>query len=200
MIGIIDYGLGNLASVENGLDKLQIPFRLSDDPDVLSKVKAIILPGVGAAGRGMQNLKARGLDKFLRDQAKKGMPILGICLGMQLLMDKSEEGNTSCLGILPGAVKKFQTVKKVPHMGWNQIKYSANASLFQGIKQDDYYYFVHSYYCAPDDEKVIAGQTDYGARFCSAFEKDNIYGVQFHPEKSSEAGLQALKNFWNLAC
>ena len=199
MITVIDYGLGNLASVANALENLKIPYEISGEINVLKNAKALILPGVGAAGRGMENLKDRCLDKIIIEQAKEGTPILGICLGMQLLLYTSEEGNVDCLGLIKGKVKKFDTNLKVPQIGWNQVEIK-NSVLFNGIKNNSYFYFVNSYYCKPDDENIIKGITDYGLRFCSVLEKDNLYGVQFHPEKSGDIGLQLLKNFWEAIC
>lgn len=200
MITIIDYGLGNLASVANALNKLEIPFEISSDLNVLENAKILILPGVGAAGQGMENLKARQIDKVVIQQAKKGTPILGICLGMQLLLSSSEEGNVDCLGLVEGTVKKFDTSLKVPQIGWNQIESRNDSILLKGIKNNSYFYFVNSYYCDPEDESIAKGITDYESQFCSVLEKNNLYGVQFHPEKSGDVGLQLLKNFWEAVC
>jgi len=195
MITIINYGLGNLASVTNALGKLEIPYQVSSDIEVLKNAKVLILPGVGAAGRGMENLKNLKIDKVIIEQAKKGIPILGICLGMQLLFSSSEEGNVSCLSLLEGNVRKFNTNLKVPQIGWNQVESKSNSILLRGIKNNSYFYFVNSYYCDPREENTVKGATDYGVKFCSVLEKDNLYGVQFHPEKSGDIGLQLLKNF-----
>jgi glutamine amidotransferase len=198
-ITVIDYGLGNLASITNALEKLGIPYEISDDINRFRNAKAFILPGVGAAGQGMKNLKERGIDKIIIGQAKKGIPILGICLGMQLLLKYSEEGNTDCLGLIEGNVKKFNTNLKVPQIGWNQVE-TKNSILLKGIENNSYFYFVNSYYCGPKDENVIKGVTEYDLKFCSVLEKDNLYGVQFHPEKSGDVGLKLLKNFWEAIC
>lgn len=196
---IIDYGLGNLASVANALQKLEIPFKISDDPIVIKNAKVLILPGVGAAGQGMENLKKRKLDIVIIEQAKKGILILGICLGMQLLMDWSEEGNVRCLGLIKGKVRKFNVDLKVPQIGWNQVVFhhsgQVRMTLLEAVENNVYFYFVNSYVCEPEDKSAISGVTDYGGNFCSVFEKDNIYGVQFHPEKSGEAGLKLLRQF-----
>lgn len=200
MITIIDYGLGNLASVVNALKKLEITYEVSGDIEVLKNAKVLILPGVGAAGRGMENLRERGIDKVINEQAKRGIPILGICLGMQLLFSSSEEGNVNCLGLIEGDVKKFSTSLKVPQIGWNQIECKSDSVLLKGIKNNSYFYFVNSYYCDPREENTIKGITDYELKFCSVVEKDNLYGVQFHPEKSGGVGLQLLKNFWEAVC
>ncbi len=200
MITVIDYGLGNLASVANALSKLEIPFEISSDSKVLKNAKALILPGVGAAGQGMENLKARNMDQIIVAQAKKGIPILGICLGMQLLLSSSEEGNVECLGLIKGSVKKFNKDLKIPQIGWNQVKNKNNSALLKEIKNNSYFYFVNSYYCEPQNKKITKGITDYGEKFCSVFEDNNLYGVQFHPEKSGDVGLQLLKNFWEVVC
>jgi glutamine amidotransferase len=193
---IIDYGLGNLASVANALEKLGIPYKISGSIDVIKNAEGLILPGVGAAGQGMDNLKERGIDKVIIDQAKRGMPILGICLGMQLLFSSSEEGNVTCLGLIAGDVKKFSTNLKVPQIGWNQVESKNDSILLEGIKDNSYFYFVNSYYCDPREGNIIKGVTDYEVKFCSVVEKGNLYGVQFHPEKSGDVGMQVLKNFW----
>lgn len=199
-ITIIDYGLGNLASVANALRKLDIQFDISADPAEIKAAKALILPGVGAAGQGMQNLHDRGLDVAIQTAVQAGTPILGICLGMQLLLSISEEGNAACLGLMPGTVKKFQTNLKVPQMGWNNVKSSSDSRLLRGLPNDSYFYFVHSYYCEPDEAEAVAGTTTYDTSFCSVLERGNIFGVQFHPEKSGNAGMQLLSNFWEAVC
>jgi len=200
MITVIDYGLGNLASVANALEKLEIPYEISSNVYVLKNAKAFILPGVGAAGQGMKNLKAKGIDNVLINQAKNGTPILGICLGMQLLFSSSEEGNVECLELVKGKVKKFNSTLKVPQIGWNQVEKSEETRLLKSIKNNSYLYFVNSYYCDPENKDISKGKTDYDLKFCSVLEKDNIYGVQFHPEKSGDVGLQLLKNFWEVIC
>lgn len=195
MITIVDYGLGNLASVANALKKLEIPYQISGDKDVLKNAQAFILPGVGAAGPGMKNLTAKGLDAVIVAQVKKGVPILGICLGMQLLFSSSEEGNVHCLGLVKGQVKKFTSTFKVPQIGWNHVENKSDSKLLKGIKNKSYFYFVNSFYCNPKEKKPIKGVTNYEITFCSVIEKNNLYGVQFHPEKSGDVGLQLLKNF-----
>jgi len=196
-ITIIDYGLGNLASVGNALKKLEIPYQISSDPDVLKKATALILPGVGSARQGMKNLKEKRLDTIITEEVENGKPILGICLGMQLLLSTSEEGNVPCLGLIKGKVKKFQTKLKIPQIGWNEIRIRKYAL---GIMDKSYMYFVNSYICVPENPSIIAATTDYDGKFCSAFVKNNIVGVQFHPEKSGDTGLQLLKFFWEVTC
>ncbi|MBI2593402.1 imidazole glycerol phosphate synthase subunit HisH [Candidatus Daviesbacteria bacterium] len=196
MIGIIDYGLGNLTSVKNALDKIGAPNFISGEVSQLKKSSGLILPGVGAAGAGMKNLKAKKLDIFLTQEIKNGKPFFGICLGMQLLFDFSEEDNTKSLGIIPGKVKKFTGKLKVPQMGWNNVEITnPESKIMRGIKNNSYFYFVNSYYCVPEEKEIIAGTTDYGGKFCSVFEKDNICATQFHSEKSGDTGLQLLENF-----
>lgn len=194
MIVVIDYDIGNTGSVINALDKLGLNCKISNDPDDIRKADALILPGVGAAGQGMSNLKKNGLDKLIKEEIKKGKPFLGICLGMQLLFEKSAEGNVNCLGILKGSVKKFRKMKKIPQIGWNQVKVTKETPLLEGIG-NDYFYYVNSYYCKPLDKEVIAGRTSYGEEFAGVVAKDNIFGVQFHPEKSGSAGFKLLENF-----
>lgn len=208
-ITIIDYGLGNLASVANALKGLGIPYLITDSVSEVKASEALILPGVGSAGAGMRNLKSTGMDRVIIDKVHSGIPILGICLGMQIMMSFSDEGETDCMDLIKGNVRKFRTKFKVPQIGWNGVRIKKQVSsikgikikidIFQNITDESYFYFVNSYYCAPADESVIAGTTIYGRRFCSAFEYKNIFGVQFHPEKSGETGLKLLKNFYNIA-
>lgn len=199
-IVIIDYGLGNLASVNNALKKLGIPSVISDSPKDISSAKGLILPGVGAAGKGMENIQARGFEALIKDQVSKGIPLLGICLGMQLLFTSSEEGNTDCLDLIDGKVQRFATELKVPQIGWNQVSISSNSKILNGIPQNSYFYFVHSYFCKPKNTSLITGATTYDVAFCSVVEKGTVFGSQFHPEKSGDAGLQLLRNFWEVVC
>ncbi len=194
MIAIIDYDLGNTQSVKNAFDAIAAECVLTSNPEIIRKAAAMVLPGVGAAGLGMTNLKKKGLDVLIRDQAAAGKPILGICLGIQLLLTKSEENDTTCLGLVAGDVKKFTSELKVPHIGWNKVVPTRESKLFEDI-ESDYFYFANSYYCEPEDKKVIAATSDYGRDFCSSIETGNIYGTQFHPEKSGEVGMQVLRNF-----
>lgn len=198
MITVIDYGLGNLTSVANALKKLSIPCRISNKHEDIQASSALILPGVGAAGEGMKNLKERKLDQTIIEQIATGKPLLGICLGMQLLFTLSDESKVGCLNVLKGKVRKFETDLKVPQIGWNQVKASSDSKLLRGVENDSYFYFVHSYFCDPYDKSVVTGRTEYGQEFCSVLEAKNVFGVQFHPEKSGEAGLQILRNFRSL--
>jgi len=195
MIVIIDYGVGNLASVKNALDKLRVESKISSNPLVLKKADSLILPGVGAAGQGMKNLKEKGLDKVIVEEIEKGKPFLGICLGMQLLFEKSEEGDVDCLKVLKGTVKRFKKMKKIPQIGWNQVDIKKGTNLFEDVDDKSYFYFVNSFYCLPKDKQVVAGVTNYGETFASIVAKDGVMGVQFHPEKSGPAGFKLLENF-----
>ena len=210
MIAIVDYGLGNLTSVKNALDTLGVENRVTALKKDIVTSKGIILPGVGAAGVGMLNLRKKKLDSLLIEQIKRGKPFLGTCLGMQLLFEYSEEDNTKCLGILRGKVKKFQTKLKVPQIGWNNVRITNYPSrrgraeadelrITNEIKDNSYFYYVNSYYCIPEDKNTVVGTTEYGVTFASVIQKDNIYATQFHSEKSGEAGLQLLKNFCSIA-
>lgn len=195
MITIIDYGASNLQSVCNALQQLGYEYCIVADPERLSQATKIILPGVGSAGQAMKNLEQRGFIDTIR-QLK--IPCLGICLGMQLFMNFSEEDKTACLGIIPGLVKRFQTELKVPHMGWNEVNFVKKSQLTENIPNNSRFYFVHSYYVQPESEDAVVAKTLYNSAFCSILEKDNFYAVQFHPEKSGQAGLQILRNFCEL--
>jgi glutamine amidotransferase len=200
MIAIINYGLGNLHSVQKAAAYVGGEAVVTDDPHVILGADKVILPGVGAFADGMDGLEARGLVDVLREVAAQGKPLLGICLGMQLLFEESEEqGLHEGLGLLPGKVVFFtQPGIKVPQIGWNQIEIAKPSALMREIQDDDYVYFNHGYYCVPDETGDVLTLTDYGAHFASSVERDNIFGVQFHPEKSQKVGLQILKNFVEL--
>lgn len=191
MIGIVDYEAGNIASVSNALNAIGAQFVVSGDPTVLKDCGGIILPGVGAAPGAMAALQQRGLGKFLSECTQ---PLLGICLGMQLLYQSSEEGKTTCIGVFPGPVMKFdETRQKVPHMGWNEVRRTGNSPLLNGISKKEYFYFAHSYYVNPDSFTVATSSQD--RDFAAVVVSGNHYGVQFHPEKSGTAGLAVLYNF-----
>lgn len=195
MIVIIDYGVGNLGSVKNTLNRLCINSVISDDPKIIRKAKALILPGVGSANQGMKNLIKRKLDSVVIEEIKKGKSFLGICLGMQLLFSISEEGNTHCLNIIKGHVKKYDSQFKVPQIGWNNVQRVNKSKLFEKIPSNSLFYFINSYYCVPENKSMISGKTEYGIRFCSVLEKENICATQFHPEKSGKVGQQFIINW-----
>lgn len=202
MIGIIDYNMGNLASVYNACHILEEAASFVRDPNELKNFDRIILPGVGAFGDAMEHLNNTGMKEAIWEYSKSGKPMIGICLGMQLLFETSEEfGAHKGLGLIEGQIVKFDKSKmhedtKVPHMGWNTIQIKDDHTLFEGLK-DPYLYFVHSYHAVTDEKNVI-GTTEYGYEFVSAVNKNNIYGFQPHPEKSHNNGLKILKNFMNI--
>lgn len=196
MIGIVDYGRGNLRSVEKALAKLNFPAKIMSEPKELDEVQGIILPGVGAFADAMAALKEKGWVEPLRQYAASGHPFLGICLGMQVLFTIGEEhGEHQGLALLPGRVIRFPEGRKVPHMGWNKMHQERPSLLLKGIPEESFFYFVHSYYAVPDDPEVVAGSCDYGVSFPALVGRDNVWGAQFHPEKSSPWGLTLLENF-----
>lgn len=197
MIAIIDYNAGNLTSVKRAVDHLGKESVITDDYSKITGAERIIFPGVGAAGRAMTDLKKKGLDRAIIDAFNHRMPILGICLGTQIIMDISEENSAECLGIIKGRVTKFagESGMKVPHMGWNSVMLKRNHPLFQGVEQNSEFYFVHSYYPLPDEPDRVLGETDYITRFASVLSSGNLVAMQFHPEKSGEPGLKILDNF-----
>ena len=191
MIAIINYKAGNLASVSNALQRLSAEFVVTNDPNQLEASRAVIFPGVGHADSAMESLKKTGMDRWLKQTDK---PVLGICLGMQLFYESSEEGDTEALGIVPGRLKKFDASKnKVPHMGWNTFTAIKKHPLLQDISTDHFFYYVHSYY-APVNEFTVA-ECRYITDFASVVSHENFFGVQFHPEKSGEVGSRLLQNF-----
>lgn len=198
---LIDAGTGNLHSVYNALTSLGYEIRVTDNPQELSRAGRVILPGVGAFGKFMEGLNLRGLTEPLKGVAARGDPLLGICVGMQALFDLSEEmGQFAGLGLLPGRVVRFQETPglKIPQTGWNQLWPFVPCLLFKNIEAGRYAYFNHSFYCSPANPADIAGTTDYGFSFASVVQRDALYGVQFHPEKSQQVGLQILKNFMEI--
>jgi glutamine amidotransferase len=200
MIAIVDYGMGNLRSVEKGFQKVGVDARVVTEAKDIDGANGVVLPGVGAFRDCMSNLTERNLIKSVLSSIDKGKPYLGICLGLQVLFTESEEfGHSRGLDIFKGKVPRFpEGSLKVPHMGWNSIKVRRRPPILEGIPEGEYFYFVHSYYVAPEDEGIIAATTDYGIEFTSMVWKDNIFAVQFHPEKSQTMGLKMLKNFGDL--
>jgi glutamine amidotransferase len=202
MLAILDYKAGNQTSVRRALDHLGIPCVITADPAVIAGAHGVIFPGVGAAGQAMNELVTTGLDKVLKDQVQAGKPLLGICVGCQIMLDYSQENDTRALGIVPGECRLFNaawteedgTPIRVPHMGWNRIVQKRPCELLKGIEPEAEFYFVHSYYPAPPDEYVIATCT-YGEEFCAIHGGPGLWAVQFHPEKSGRPGLALLRNF-----
>ncbi len=193
---IVDYGMGNLRSVEKAFEHIGAPARLTSDPAVVESAKAIVLPGVGAFKSAYNELVQRRLAPVLVDRLKAGVPYLGICLGLQLLFDTSEEdGPSPGLGLLRGNNIRFPKAMKCPHMGWNQIRIVRDSPLTEGIPSGSYFYFVHSFYPVPENGTAPAAVCEYGDEFCAVVAKDNLFATQFHPEKSQEMGIRLLKNF-----
>ncbi len=194
MLTIIDYGAGNIRSVANIIEHLGFTFQITNKKADIENAEKLIFPGQGAADSSMANLKDLDLIETIQNTKT---PFLGICLGMQLLFDFSEEGDTKCLSIIPGKIKKFPNKEgfKIPQIGWNTVEIKKESALLKDIKDNSYVYFAHSYYCEPKEAAYTLGETDYIFPFTSAIQKDNFYGAQFHPEKSGDAGMQILKNF-----
>ena len=200
MIGVIDYKAGNGPSVKNALDHLQLASALTADADVLHECSHIILPGVGSAGATMDSLHELGLVPVLEEHVfDKKKPFLGICVGLQVLFEKSEEDDATCLGWLKGDVVRFDDAAvRVPQIGWNSARFTKRLPILDGLSDEEYFYFVNSYHIRPADEEIILATTEYGAPFCSMVAQGNLYASQFHIEKSGEVGLRLLKNFARL--
>jgi glutamine amidotransferase len=198
---VVDYDAGNLRSVARAVEHAGGTPVVSADPCMVRKAKALILPGVGSAAQAMDRLGSLGLDDAIREAAGRGITILGVCLGLQVLLEHSEEGGaagTTCLGVLPGTVRRFPAGPKVPHMGWNTVALRRPTPLLNGIADHSYFYFVHSYYGEAPAE-TVAGETDYALPFCAVMVRDNVSATQFHPEKSGPVGLQVYANFLQMA-
>lgn len=198
MIAVIDYGVGNLFSVEKALMQFASDVVVTGDRELIAKADKLVLPGVGDFGECMGNLEATGLIPIILACIDKGIPLLGICIGQQILFEGSEESpNAKGLGVFKGMVQRIQAPSlKVPHMGWNSVDFSQPVHpLFANLGEHPYFYFVHSYHCVPEDASIIAATTEYGERLTAAVAKDNVMATQFHPEKSGDVGLQVLKNF-----
>ena len=195
-VAIVDYGAGNLGSVANAIIKLGYKPKVTDKPSEVLEARAVILPGVGAAGDAMKNLEAIGMADVVRKLIDGRKPLFAVCVGLQLLFSGTEEGGWhECLNIIPGTVKKLPAGLKIPHMGWNQVRQAVRHPVFDGIPDEANFYFVHSYYAEPEDKSVVAGTTDYGPSFTSVVSKDNLVATQFHPEKSGDWGLKMYSNF-----
>jgi len=199
MIGIIDYGAGNLRSVYNAFKFVGADVKICTAAEELAGMDKIVLPGVGSSKDAMNELSSKGFIPEIKKYIALGRPFMGMCLGLQLLFTKSQEsGGCDCLGLFPGEVRKFSASPglKVPQIGWNNVSIKdKKCPMFKGIKDDSYFYFVHSFYCDPEDKRYTAGETSYGISYTSAFWKDNVFAVQFHPERSQEAGLKIIRNF-----
>ena len=207
MIAIVDYRAGNLTSVRLAFEALNVPAEVTTDPAAVLAAERVVFPGVGAAGASMDSLRELGLIEPLKEAAAKGVPFLGICVGMQVLLECSEEdGGTECMGLVPGGVRRFQpsdALCKIPQMGWNAVRFRAAHPLFDGIEDESEFYFVHSYYADPRDPQTVLGETDYaGVTFASVVGRDNILATQFHPERSGRIGLKLLENLsqWDGKC
>ena len=197
---IIDYDASNLHSVRKALEALGHHPIVSNEPSIVAGADALVLPGVGAAGDAMRHLRELGLVSVLRQFAADGKPFFGVCVGMQLLFESSEEdGVIDCLGLLPGRVRRIPAGPKVPHMGWNSVRLRRQHPIFDRIPDDSFFYFVHSYYPEPADPDLVLGETEHGLRFASAVARGNLVGVQFHPEKSGDLGLRLYDNFVRLS-
>jgi glutamine amidotransferase len=195
-VAIIDYGVGNLRSVEKAFAATGCDAVVSNDKTILRSATRLVLPGVGAFASCMTALEQHGFDQLVRERVAAGTPLLGVCVGMQLLFEESEEfGSTRGLGLLPGRVRRFPDDLLVPQVGWNQVKQRQPHPLFAGVEDDAFFYFVHSFYCEPTNGAVTIGETEYGVNYASAVAHENLCGMQFHPEKSQAKGLQLLHNF-----
>ncbi len=193
-ISILDYGMGNLRSVAKAVDRAGGEPVTTSDPAAAVKADAMVVPGVGAFGACMAGLKEHGLDRSVRQFAETDRPLLGVCLGMQVLFDRSEEGGAEGLGLIPGNVVRLSGEVKVPHMGWNDVAWTGAHPMTNGLNGSSTFYFVHSYACVPEDTDVTVGETEYGTRFAAAIGRDNVFGTQFHPEKSGDAGIELYRN------
>ncbi len=199
MIALVDYGIGNLRSVEKALATVGAQVQLTSDPETILSAEKVVLPGVGAFGDGMQGLRQRNLVETVHELVRRGTPLLGICVGMQVLFEESEEmGRHAGLGLLPGRVRPFpEGDYKIPQTGWNQLHIQGGQPLLAGLAQDSYAYFNHSYYCAAADPADVIATTEYGLVYATVVGRGRLYGVQFHPEKSQQVGLHILRNFVN---
>ena len=199
MISIIDYSAGNIRNVVRALDFLKVENEVTADPEKVKQADAVIVPGVGAAGSAIRSLKRSGLFEVLRERLRGNQPFLGICLGLQILFDKSEEDDTECFGFFSGIVKKFSAPDiKIPHIGWNPVDFVETSKILKGIQSGTPFYFVHSYVGDSEDKDIVVATTSHGETFSAVVNQGNIWGVQFHPEKSGKVGLAVLKNFTDM--
>lgn len=199
MIAILDYGAGNLRSVAKALESVGTTPILTDDPGVVARADGLVVPGQGSAVDAMRNLERLGLTEPLRQYVASGRPFLGVCLGEQVIFESSEEGpGVTCLGLIPGKVRRLPGGQKVPQIGWNTVRIRNRHPLLEGVPDDSYFYFVHSYYVDPTDPADIVGETEYGVTFASIVARGNVFATQFHPEKSAGIGLRIYRNFARL--
>ena len=194
-IAIIDYQAGNIRSVEKALTKSGAEAVVSSIPEVIESCDGVVFPGQGACDSSMLNLRSHFLDQLILQLIANEKPFLGVCLGLQLLLQHSEEGDEECLGLIPGTVRRFPQGNKIPHMGWNEVNIVSDHPVLSGVPNNSHFYFVHSYFAQPTDEDMIAATTIYGIEFCSAVAYENVVAVQFHPEKSGTTGLKIYENF-----
>jgi len=205
MIAIVDYNAGNLRSVKRACDALGLDSEFTSDPEKVARADRVIFPGVGHAATAMQTLRGAGLDSALVAAFERGAPILGICVGAQILLDGSDEGPVEGLGLMPGRVRHFELADpelKIPHIGWNEIEVTQPHPMLSGVSQGDSFYFVHSYYLDPEKPEHVFATADYGGPFCVAVGRENLFATQFHPEKSGRLGLELLERFasWEGSC
>ncbi|GAC1392838.1 MAG: imidazole glycerol phosphate synthase subunit HisH [Ktedonobacteraceae bacterium] len=196
MIALIDYGAGNIHSIEKALEYVGATVQVTNNPTIVAEAAAVVLPGVGSGGAAMAQITEHGLDDAIREATQRGKPFLGICLGMQLLANHHAEGEVSGLGLFRGEVRRIPHGPKIPHMGWNQVQpLHTDLPIFANIPENTYFYFAHSYYVEPQEQQGVAAVTEYGSPYCSVIATEQVWGTQFHPEKSGTLGLQLLKNF-----
>jgi len=194
-IAIVDYDAGNVRSVQKAFQKVGSNASITSDPDEVIRADALVVPGQGACDSSMRHMRQKGLVEPIKEFIASGKPFFGVCLGLQLLMADSEEGDEPCLGVLEGRTRRLPSGQKIPHMGWNQVEFHIRHPVFDTIPDGSHFYFVHSYYADPDDKSVVACTTDYGLDFCSGAAWENVVAVQFHPEKSGALGLKIYENF-----
>lgn len=200
MIAVVDYGGGNLRSVTNALAELGYQSSVTQEPECVRRAHAVVLPGVGAAGDTMRSLSKSGMAEAIRTRIEEGLPLLAVCVGMQVLFSRTEEGGWhECLGVLPGVVRRLPNGLKVPHIGWNQVRQHSGHPIFDGVPDNANFYFVHSYHAYPENGVGVAGTTDYGLSMCSVLVMGNLVATQFHPEKSGNLGLRIYANFLKMA-
>lgn len=196
MIALVDYGAGNIHSIEKALEYVGATVQVTNEPAIIAEAEAVVLPGVGSAGSAMAQITQHGVDDAIREATRQGKPFLGICLGMQLLAEHHAEGEVNGLGLFQGEVRRIPHGPKIPHMGWNQVKsLHENLPIFADIPENSYFYFAHSYYVEPQNSLGVAALTEYGTPYCSVIATEQVWGTQFHPEKSGKPGLQLLQNF-----